>query len=299
MDYRLQYIAKLFERTSKKKYENYTISRLWHKLSDIDIEFIPQQYVKRNDLNYSLTDLYLPQIGLHVEINEPAHNANEEKILADKIRNQEIIMQTNHNLKIIDFSTKDPNNDSKIIIKTFEEINKDIDDLVLYIESEITKKKQNKIFKPWADPKEFSPDYHLEKGYLNADENPNFTKIADICKLFSAKEPKRGFLRKGGVQNPMNKRYFIWWPNEDNKQWNNYITEDDSLIFEKHNNPETCISHIKDVINKNETRIVFFRSTDVLNFKFYRFKGVYIIDHEQTNNENGIVWKRIDKSIKL
>ncbi|NLK27341.1 MAG: hypothetical protein GX306_03220 [Clostridiales bacterium] len=299
MDYRIEYIAKLFEKISKKRYENYVISRIWHKLSDNEVEFVPQQYVKRNETKYSLTDLYLPQIGLHIEVNEPAHNANEEKILADRIRNQEIIKQTNHNLKIIDFSTVDPYDKTKLIIKSIDEINKDIDELVLYIKSEIEKKRQEKSFKPWANAKDFNPDYHITKGYLNADENPSFRTIEDICKLFGAKEPKRGFLRKGGVKNPLNKEHFIWWPNEDNKLWHNHITDDNSKIFERHNDPATCLKHIKGVLKEDGTRIVFYRNIDVLGFKFYRFKGVYVIDHEQTNVENGIVWKRMDKYIKL
>ncbi|MDG5800986.1 hypothetical protein QA597_11505 [Marinilabiliaceae bacterium ANBcel2] len=299
MDYRIEYIAKLFEKISKKRFENYVVSRLWHKLSDNEIEFVPQQYVKRNETKYALTDLYLPQIGLHIEINEPAHNANEERILADTIRNQEITKKTKHNLWIIDFSIIDPNNKSKLILKSIEEINDDIDELVMFIKSEIARKRQDNTFRPWAHQNDFNPDYHIQKGYLDADENPSFRTIEDICKLFSAKEPKRGFLRKGGVHNPSNKEHFIWWPSEENKLWNNRITEDSSIIYEKHNEPEICLTHIKGVIKENGTRVVFYKNTDILGFKFYRFKGIFVIDHDQSNIENGIVWKRIEKYIKL
>ncbi len=96
MDAKLDYITRVFQRTSPKRYENYVITRLWHQLNDNEIKLVPQQFVSRNQEHYALTDVYFPQIGLHVEINEPAHYESEERIAYDNIRRNEIISKTNH-----------------------------------------------------------------------------------------------------------------------------------------------------------------------------------------------------------
>ena len=79
-DYKLEYVTRLFEKTNNKKIENYVITRLWHKLDNVDIKMVPQQYVSRDNSKYALTDIYFPQFGICVEVNEPAHYFTQEKI---------------------------------------------------------------------------------------------------------------------------------------------------------------------------------------------------------------------------
>lgn len=63
MDYKLEFLSKLFQKTSKKALENYVLTRLWHKLDDFDVKIIPQQYVNRHEDKFALTDVYFPQVG--------------------------------------------------------------------------------------------------------------------------------------------------------------------------------------------------------------------------------------------
>ena len=90
MSYKLDYISRLLQRTSSKRIEHYVISRIWHLLDNYEVKMTPQQYVTREVSQYALTDVYFPQIGLHVEANEPAHYESVDKINRDLKRQQEI-----------------------------------------------------------------------------------------------------------------------------------------------------------------------------------------------------------------
>ena len=103
---KLDYISRLFQRTSKKRIEHYVISRIWHLLDDYDIKMVPQQYVSREQSKYALTDVYFPQFGFHIEVNEPAHYESEESINRDNERQNEIENKTGHKVFVIDCRKK-------------------------------------------------------------------------------------------------------------------------------------------------------------------------------------------------
>lgn len=39
---KLKYIIKQLSKTNKKNYENYVVTRIWHKLNDLDYKFVTQ-----------------------------------------------------------------------------------------------------------------------------------------------------------------------------------------------------------------------------------------------------------------
>jgi hypothetical protein len=287
MDYRLEYISKLFEKTSKKRLENYVITRIWHNLSDSEVKFVPQQYVKRNNEKYALTDLYLPQIGLHIEINEPPHYASEERIEIDKKRKQEIENNTSHSVIVVDCR------------ENLDKIHELIDFIVLTIKEKVKQQRDNNIFIPFENGNEFTPEYHKKKGVLKIQENPCLRTIEDICKLFEVKVPMRGYLRQGGTVHPTEKDLRIWWPIENNKLWENEISNNEELIYERCRDLQKRKSHVENIIGDIHKRAVFFCNTDVLGFTFYRFKGIFEIDLERTKPETGIAWKRIESEMNI
>ena len=66
------------------------IQRIWDLLNDDSIRFVTQQYFKRNENGkYALSDLYLPQINMIVEIDEGQH-IKEEHQEADIQRSEDI-----------------------------------------------------------------------------------------------------------------------------------------------------------------------------------------------------------------
>lgn len=99
MDYKLEYMERLFAKIGKKKTESYVISRIWHQLDDDRVKFVVQQYIKRTQDKYALADLYLPQLNIFIEINEPFHKHNVE---VDKVRNREILSVTHSKPIVID-----------------------------------------------------------------------------------------------------------------------------------------------------------------------------------------------------
>ena len=64
-----EYIVNQLKRTFHKKYENYCITRIIHKLDNEYIQFITQQLFKRPDGKFALADLYFSQLNISVEID--------------------------------------------------------------------------------------------------------------------------------------------------------------------------------------------------------------------------------------
>lgn len=154
MDYKLEYMERLFAKISKKKTESYVISRIWHQLDDDRVKFVVQQYIRRTQDKYALADLYLPQLNILIEINEPFHKNNVE---VDKIRNEEILSITHSKPIIIDCD-----ND-------IQEIHRQVTDVVQLIKQRISELGDS--FKPWDDASTLTVEYHRNKGYLKVEDN--------------------------------------------------------------------------------------------------------------------------------
>ena len=287
MDYRLDYITRLFQKISKKRLESYVITRIWHILDDENIKIVPQQYVKREDGNYALTDLYLPQLDLHIEVNEDAHYHCDDKINQDLKRRKEVEINSKHEIIEIDCRG------------SLSDLNKRIDDCIQIILERIEIKKQNNLFRPWETDLTFTVEYHKNKRILDSSENPCLRTVDDICALFEATVPKRGFLRKGGVLHPKKNDLLIWWPTHGNNHFSNKISEDENEIVEFSNNESKRSEHILAVSAHPIKRATFFRDTDALGFTFYRFKGIYELNLDKTSVQKGLVWKRIEKNLEI
>ena len=57
MDYKLEYIERLFAKISKKKTESYVISRIWHQLDDDRVKFVVQQYTSEEHKTSMLSQI--------------------------------------------------------------------------------------------------------------------------------------------------------------------------------------------------------------------------------------------------
>ena len=289
-NYKLEYISSLLKKTSTKGIELYVISRIWHRLDNFDIKMIPQQYVSRESSQYALTDVYFPQIGLHVEVNEPAHYESEEKVNSDLKRKQEIEAKTGHKVFVIDCR------------QTLEGIHSQIDELVDIIKSKAKQQLEKETFKPWKPENEHNPKYWKNKGSISLSDEVAFHTIEDICLLFEAdyKKTQRGFLRKGGISNPKNTSQIIWWPSEYSRSgWLNKLDDVNGIITETHSDPVKKSEHYKQHIKENQTRIVFYHYKDILGQTTYKYVGVFTNDKEKSNPDIGTVWKRIGDKLKL
>ncbi len=270
------YIIKQLHRTHNKKFENYVITRIWHQLNDLNIKIITQQYIVR-PTGYALADLYFPQFNLVVEVNESYH-LNQTEL--DNIRANDIVNAVNFEVKVIDAS------------KDIESIHKQIDDLVLYINT-----LKEKGFEPWDYENEFDNKKYVDKGYIDAAENALFCKSVDAYNCFG--NDARALMR-GGAPHKYIDNVNIWFPKlYHDGDWNNDISLDENTIYESNNNPDKNEKALKEWLStKRNIRYVFAQSKDNLGRTLYRFMGEYTLDKEKTKEEKKAVWQRTNTKVK-
>ena len=282
MDYKLDYMTRLFAKISKKKTETYVISRIWHQLNDDRVKFVVQQYIRRTQDKYALADLYLPQLGIFVEINEPFHKNNIE---IDRIRNEEISQVTHSKPIVIDCDN------------SIEEIHSQISEVVQQIKQAIIER--GKRFISWEGGSTLTAEYHRKKGYLKVDESEYVRTIDEAFAIFGAKAKHRGFLRVAGASVPNKPNEIVWCPNSGHRIWCNELSEDGLEIREYNRNEQSRGEHVERYLSDNQRRVTFFREEDELGFRFYRFVGVFELNKEKSEKENKCVWERISDYYQL
>tara|TARA_B110000285_G_scaffold26465_1_gene25703 strand:- start:2607 stop:3479 length:873 start_codon:yes stop_codon:yes gene_type:complete len=279
-----EYIKRQIARTNKKDYENYVVTRIIHKLDDLDIKFTTQQYVKRPE-GCGLADLYFPQINYFIEVDEGHHLTNVE---ADKARDADFEDATGVAPIRIDVANSN-----------IEQINNQIDIVVNEIKTLIQKEKDIGNFKEWNIEKEMNPDTWIEIGEIRIEDKVAFRKSVDWCKVIGL---NYAGWQRGGATHPNEKDTLIWFPKlYPNGVWNNNYDEANGLIITERNieNQAARITHVNKCLrDKVQTRIVCARVKSMLGDVQYRFRGVFKLDAKQTNHENGVVWKRIATVMK-
>lgn len=283
MDYKLEYMERLFAKIGKKKTESYVISRIWHQLDDDRVKFVVQQYIRRTQDKYALADLYLPQLNIFIEINEPFHKNNVE---VDKIRNEEILSVTHSKPIVIDCD-----ND-------IQEIHRQVTDVVKLIKQRISELGDK--FKPWDDASTLTVEYHRNKGYLKVEDNECLRTTEEVAEVLGTKAKHRGFLRASGAVIPNKKHEIVWWPNTEHRLWHNELSKDGMFIYEYPKTEDKRAAHLKQWLSApEETRITFLRYKDDLGFCFYRFVGVFRLNREKSIQENKCVWERVSDTYQL
>ena len=263
MDYKLEYMERLFAKISKKKTESYVISRIWHQLDDDRVKFVVQQYIRRTQDKYALADLYLPQLNIFIEINEPYHK-DENGVLReiDRIRNEEILSVTHSKPIVIDCDYD------------IQEIHRQVTDVVKLIRQRISELGEN--FKSWDEANTLSVEYHRNKGYLKVEDNECLRTTEDVAAVFGTKAKHRGFLRASE------------------------LSEDGMFIYEYPKAEDKRAAHLKQWLSApEETRVTFLRYKDDLGFCFYRFVGVFRLNHDKSIRENKCVWERVSDTYQL
>lgn len=103
-----------------------------------------------------------------------------------------------------------------------------------------------------------------------------------------------------GSNSQNRKNTIIWFPKLfPNGEWNNNISDNETIIYERNIHDEKAKLHILKIINdKIHTRIVFAKIKDSLGKIQYRFKGKYILNVEKTNFAEGLIWERVSSRVK-
>jgi hypothetical protein len=267
----LNHYATLLSKINNKKYESYVVSRIVHLLNDPEIQFIPQQLVRKPDGKRYLIDLYFPQFKLAVEIDEPYHNSQVEE---DELREREIIELTNSDFRRINCGCE----------ATLHSVHKEIDELI----NEIREFKKKTVgFEPYSYNNEYSVAYWLRRGQLSVEDNAKFRTHVDVLKLFNL-----DFGSHQRVTSPLSDRYQVWFPKlYKNKEWDNSITSDGKVIRQaKINNAKMQYGKIR------KYSYVFAHETNVLGETFYKYKGLYECIEE---TEYELKYSRVENVLDL
>lgn len=277
-----KYIKAQIAKTNKKNDENYVVTRIWNRLNNLEIKFITQQYVIRTDGKYALTDMFFPQLDLHVEIDEGYHQllAQTEE---DSIRENDIASITNHEIRRID------------VTKNLKEIHEQIEEIVNDINHKI--QAMGTDFIPWEVEKEFSPETYIKKGEISLTDNVAFNRSVDVANVFG--HQYKGYQR-GGTHHPYEDDVIIWFPKlYPNGEWDNSISPDGKIIREKNIQESKVDLHMQEVIrNEKYLRIVFAKVKGPLGHIMYKFKGKFQLDIPASQEERCLVWKRIAETVK-
>lgn len=281
------YLIKTLSRTNRKDYENYVVGAIYHKLGNINIQPVSQQYVKTEENGYSLLDLYFPQINYAIECDESYHLKNKEN---DELREIGIRQK-------LSALTEAPLTQKHIdMTKSIEEINKQIDEIV-----EDIQRKYKDIGSPiWEDqdPVELA----LQSKHISIKDNLSFKTITDVLKLFG-KEYKKYY--RGSCK--LNEETIVWFPHlsiihEDGtvgsttqSGWINTLSNDWKYIYESHNSKVTKENYGEDLFNVK--RIVFAKSKDCLGEDAYRFLGIYKMKEFRENER--VVYELIKDEMDL
>ncbi len=274
-----EYLLRNFSKITHKKWELFVITRILHLLNDSEIEYVCQQYVNPSNSNeYYLTDLCFPSLKLYCEIDEGQH-ASKDHINDDKIRQREILDATDWEQKRIRvYDNDDPSKG-----RDLNEVISEIDEFVNYIKNR-KKEFESKFGKKitWDYESKFSPQPHIDRGYIDVKDNVVFLYHKDAMKLFGykGKHFQRAYWRiKGSNQ-------AVWFPKlYENIPWKNVLADDSSkIIQEKYINGK--ISEYP--LPLNEERIVFAHYKNVLGQTVYKFYGKFEVDWENTNSFTNI-----------
>jgi len=290
MNNKLEYLAKLFQKTGKKKIEHYVLTRLWHQLDNDEVKMVPQQYVARHTEKYALTDVYFPQVGIHIEVNEPPHYDNERRIQADEIRKLEIEKNTGHKVYVIDCRSD------------LREIHHQINVVIDVIKNRIEEQKKVGNFKPWNPDSEFDPSYWKSKKEIKVSDEISLRTIEDICLLFDAdvNKTKRGYQRRGSIEHPRDKEVRIWWPSEKSRSgWINKYDAENGIITETHADSQKKVDHYKHHASRTQIRYVFLKHVDFLGFKNYKFLGIFQNDLDKSGKDIGTIWVKVGDVLNL
>lgn len=283
-----EYLIKTLSRTKRKDYENYVIGAIWHRLNNLEIKPVSQQYVQRSDGKYALLDLYFPQINLGIECDEAYHEQNVEpdKIREAKVEQALSALQTGKDFTLIRINANTGIN----------EFEKQINDAVEQIKSLYKKYGCPK----WSEEKD-SIEQVLDSGVLSLYDNLQFAKIIDIAKCFGrdykAMQASTFFLDKNTVvwcpklaiemNGELKAPSAAGWLNVLSEQWDTITTivPEDKEQHEKYRQPDL-------------RALVFAQSKNTLGQTSYRFLGVYAFEKSEDNHKK-VTYKRIAETYSL
>ncbi|WP_100644040.1 AbaSI family restriction endonuclease [Alteromonas facilis] len=280
-----EYILRSLQKVSSKKWELFIISRIFHSLNDLDIEFVTQQFVRRPNGKRALTDLFFPQFDLHLEIDEPFHL---NQIDNDQKRSQDIVDITGHEVVRIKVLGADEQT------KSMESLCFEIDEFVRHLRELKTKAVKSNSFARWDFESRHLSSNVIKRGYVSIKDNVTFRTQVEALKCFGFKG--RGYQR-GAWKIPDGSEDWVWFPRlYEHGMWHNNLTEQGQVIEEVAINEEgiKSIEQQKKTLEDrpNGKAIVFAKAKDALGFNLLRYVGTFTPDLS-VSDETKMIFRRV------
>lgn len=258
----VDFYSRMLSAIKKKGYETYAISRILHRLDDPDIELVTQQAVRLDNNKLALLDLYLPQFGIGVEIDEE-HHFLEGAPEADKLREKAIVRVTEANIRRIRVKKTDP-------LVTLTHL---VDDLIAEIQELKMSAIEAGTFTPFVYGHRHDPTHWREVvRRVRIGDDIQMHSTADVCALFG-KDYK--LWRKGVLE--LSDSLQVWMPTLDQEgvasrtDWKNTLTRDGETIVQTQ-----LLDGDRIPTEQQPHSIVFARFKDpVFTTQYYRFLGVF------------------------
>ena len=270
-----EFLLRQIAKTDKKNYENYVVTRVIHRVDDLSVKAVTQQYVATPDYERAFTDLYFPQIGVHIEVVEGYHKHNVE---ADADRAADIIDATGHTILRVD------------VTLPAEEIHRQVDAIVEFVQRQVDEQRIIGSFDPWDPELENDPCTHIRRGYIDTSEDIAFGTMADACNCFGH---SYSGLQRATARHAYCPDLTLWFPKlYKNDEWDNSISKNECMIYER--NKADNESFIEQSLGQHHKhrRIVFARVRGPLGDIMYRFKGLYEVDVEASRRTGTITYNR-------
>lgn len=262
------YILRSLQKIRNKKWEFFIVSRIIHALDDDEIEFVTQQYVRKEGGTYALTDLYFPQFNLHLEIDEPHHETEIEE-QKDTLRTRDLVLMTGHTIERLKIKKEKGGP-----LKSLSEIRSEVDEFVKKIQTQKTMKTD---FLPWNLETRYSPEPVIERGVIKIADNVVFRTQIDAMRCFGF---KGSGWQKGAWTIPDGSNDYLWFPRLfQHGMWRNELSEDGTEIHERAINSDGKASIEKQRLDirkqPNRRAIVFAKAKDALGYSLLRYVGTF------------------------
>lgn len=283
-----EYVLRSLSKLSRKMWELFVVSRIIHGICDPEIEFVCQQLVRRRNGKRALVDLYFPQFGVFLEVDEPQH-ASSKHTDSDRRRTEDIVSAANleeHRIRVYD--------GDKTNTKSLASVAEETDRFIEYIWKLKEEAVSRGQFRTWNFEARFSSGPHIDRGFISLSTNAVFKYQKDALRCFGY---TKDHYQRGAWTLSSDPSRAVWFPRlYETKDWDNDLSPDGQIITEKYKGGDTTELNVPS-IKEWSSRIVFARYSDPLGSVMYRFVGEFAFEPHRSD-EKVRVFKRISDRVE-
>lgn len=279
--------SRLLRSITGKRYEAYAISRVIHLLDDPEIELVTQQPIRLENGRLALLDLFIPQFGLGIEVDE-LHHFSERSQAADRLREQAIVNAASTKIRRV----RVENADSLTTLK------REVDDLIASIRRLKDDAVSAGTLTPFVYGNRYDPAHWRSVGTVTTRDDIQMHSMVDVLALFGQEVGhwQRGVFRLSDTLQ-------VWMPTlaqegmSARSDWKNTLSRDELSIVEEQ------LTDGEYVYDKAVRSVVFARFKDpIFLMQYYRFLGVFEISEIQeseTSMKKQVTYTRVAAQVNL